>query len=207
MSQEQEKRSHAFDLARKRAKAETPESRRAKRRQIRNEQLKPGMFWVLVLGFIIAIAILGLVVHWVTLSYKSSNYIKEVQLEEIYLSMDDSYLIASHGGENVRVLGQNLTRALQTVSVSDHRILSRRPSYREEEAIVLLSSDGSRFTVAPDPGYTGSKEKAIVIYEAGGKSTYLSIEGYKTMEWLSSVTGREGSYGPNQPVKIGDIKP
>lgn len=207
MSPNSQRSNHALDTARQMASLETEKSRKAQRREQRRARLKPKMTWIAALAFILVIAVAGRFINWINLSLVSSNYGKEVQLQQIYLGLEDSFIIVSHDNVHVRLAGQNIDRAMSTLGVSDHRVLRRMPDYNVEDAFYLTLSNGAKFIVAADPAYNGKKDKAFIIYEDHGKSTYLSVEGYNTIFWLEEVSGPVGVYGPNQPVKVGEVIP
>lgn len=205
MSPKPKRDSHALDTARQMASQDTDQRRKDVKREKRRERLKPKMTWILIAGFIVVIAAASIFINWINLSLISSDYSKEMQLHQIYLGFEDSSLIASQGDEHYSLRGGNISRAMSTLSVSDHRVLRKIPVFNEEEAIYLSLSNGAKFTVAPDPNYTGAKDRAFIIYEHEGTSTYLSVEGYQTIEWLEEVIGPVGAYGPNQKVKLGGV--
>ncbi len=207
MSPKSNRSNHALDLARESAMQEPEARQKSLRRERRRERFRPKITWIVLLILLLAIAASATFINWIKLSLVSSNYSKQMQLQQIYLGLEDSFIIASQGDLNVKLQGRNIDRAMTTVSISDHRILSKAPEYNAEDAVYLTLSNGVKFIIAPDPNYQGSKDKAFIIYEDHGKFTYLSVEGYKTMYWLEQVTGPEGAYGPNQVVKVGELVP
>lgn len=202
MSRNPDEKQHAFDRVRQAAGQETANNQSNRNKGARFGLLQSKMFWVIVAGFTVVIVSTVIFVNWILMSLASSNYTKEMQIHQLSMAQENAFVAAvQEDGTVVSLQGQNLTRALNTLSVSDHRILWRTPNYNEDEAIHIILSTGAEFTVAPDPEAAEDSDKAFVIYEHNDKTTRFSIEGYNTIYWLEAVTGPEGSYGPNQVVR------
>lgn len=202
MPKEDSKPRHAFDMARSQAALSEREKNKRRRREKIGRTASSKLLWILIGGFTVAILTIVIAFSWIRKSWISSNYTKEMQILGLTVSMDEGYLRADDGEEQVLLVGRNLNRAIDTLSVSDHKVLSRKPSYNEAEAIKLTASTGQTFIVAPALDQDEDNDLAYIIYINEDSENYFSIEGYQTMKWMEDVTGFEGVYGPNEKANV-----
>lgn len=202
MPKEDTKPRHAFDMARSQSALSEREKKKRHRREKIGRTASSKLLWILVSGFTVAILTLVVAFSWISKSWISSNYIKEMQILGLTVNMDEGYLQANDGEVQVLLLGRNLNRAIDTLSVPDHKVLSRKPNYNEEDAILLIASTGQTFIVAPAIDHDGKDDLAYIIYTSEDSENYFSLEGYQTMKWMKDVTGLEGVYGPNEKANV-----
>lgn len=146
---------------------------------------------------IILLCGIGFLVYILSMSYNRVQYKNDTSAH--FMDVDTGgELIAEHNGIETKVLGQNVFRIKNAITVSEMKRINSMPEYNSDTAIKLKFSDGAMYVIADD----GSEDDiAFIMYSYKGKNQYFKIEGYKTYSWIERAVSPEGIYHENKVIQ------